>query len=61
MNNIKKAVASSKKFVADHKVAIAVTVTAVTCLAINRAALRQHNDFLKEHDLYDSYYALDEE
>lgn len=61
MNQLKKAVATSKKFVADHKVAIAVTATAVTCLAINRLALKQHNEFLKEHDLYDSYYALDEE
>ena len=61
MNKLKKATASTKKFVADHKVAIAVTATAATCLWINRLALKQHNDFLKEHDLYDSFYELDEE
>jgi len=48
--------ASAKKFVAKHKVALAVTTTAVICLALNRTALAQHNDFLKEHDLYEEFY-----
>jgi len=61
MNKLKKATASTKKFVADHKVAIAVTATAVTCLAINRMALKTHNEFLKEHDLYDTFYDIDED
>lgn len=53
--------ATAKKFVAKHKVAIAITATAVTCLSINRYALRQHNDFLKEHNLYEEYYAPEDE
>lgn len=56
-----KKLTSVKKFVVNHKVAIAITVTAVTCIALNKSALRQHNDFLKEHGLFDAFYALDEE
>ena len=52
---------TAKKFVARHKVAIAITGTALTCLAINRLALKDHNNFLKEHDLYDLLYALNGE
>ena len=56
-----KTLATAKKFVADHKVAIAVTVTTAACLTLNRIALKQHNDFLKENGLYDAFYALDED
>jgi len=59
-----KKIESLKLFVEEHKVGLAVmatfTVTAVACLALNRVALTQHNDFLKEHDLYEEFYALDE-
>lgn len=47
---------SAKNFVVNHKVAIAVVSTAATCLYINRVALSEHNEFLKEHDLFDKYY-----
>lgn len=53
---MKKSIRSTRKFVADHKVAIAVTATALTCLALNKVALRDHDNFLKEHDLYDEFY-----
>lgn len=52
-------IALAKKFVADHKVAFSVTATALACLSLNRFALRQHNDFLKEHDLYVKFYLED--
>lgn len=52
-------IAFAKKFVADHKVAFSVTATALACLSLNRFALRQHNDFLKEHDLYVKFYLED--
>ena len=39
-----------------HKVVIAVTATAAICFAINRMAIKQHNEFLKEHDLYEEFY-----
>jgi hypothetical protein len=45
-----------KKFVEKHKVAIAVVSTAGTCLYLNRIALKQHDDFLKEKDLYNEFY-----
>lgn len=45
-----------KKFVEKHKVAIAVVSTAGSCLYLNRLALKQHDEFLKERDLYDEFY-----
>lgn len=50
-----------KNFVERHKVAISVTTTAATCLVLNRIALRQHDEFLKEHDLYDTFYTPTDE
>lgn len=45
-----------KNFASRHRVAIAVTTTALIGLAVNRSALTQHNEFLKEHGLFDAYY-----
>lgn len=53
MNN---ALNSTKNFVKKHRVAIAVVVTAATCLTINRYALKQHDAFLKEKGLFDEFY-----
>lgn len=65
MNAIAKTQNSVKKFVADHKVGIAVTVTAVTtfvgCAAMSRAAVAQREDFLKEKGLLDEFNAQFEE
>lgn len=66
MNIIKKTRSSAKKFVADHKVGIAITATAVTtfmaCAAISRSAVAQREDFLKEKGLLDEFNAkFDEE
>lgn len=52
-----KTVATAKRFVVRHKVAIAVVVTTAVCVKMNNIALKQHNDFLKENDLYDAFYA----
>lgn len=46
-----------KKFAVNNKTAIAVGVTVALCIGINRLALKQHNDFLKAHDLFDEFYA----
>jgi hypothetical protein len=51
-----KTFATTKKFVVKHQVAIAVVATAVVCMTITRAGLKQHNEFLKEHGLYDAFY-----
>lgn len=60
MDKIKKIGRSTKNFVVKHKVAIAVTATALICGKLNKMALHDHDQFLKEHDLYDEYYTLPE-
>jgi hypothetical protein len=49
-------IARAKRFVVRHKTKIAVIATATVCLAVNQIAVKQHDDFLKEHDLYDAFY-----
>ncbi len=56
-----KKLTSAKKFVTKHKIAIAVTGTAVICTALHINTVNHWNDFLKEHDLLDVYYALEDE
>ena len=51
---------SVKKFVSKHRVAIAVTATATLASVAHIAVIAQHNEFLKEHDLLDEYYNMDE-
>jgi hypothetical protein len=46
----------TKTFVQKHKTALAVTATVIVCAAISKAGMKQHDDFLKEHDLYDTFY-----
>lgn len=50
-----------RNFVRKHKVAIAVTATVLVMGGINRLALKQHDEFLKEKNLYDEFYTLEEE
>lgn len=47
----------TKTFVQKHKTALAVVATTIVCAAIAKKGLEQHNEFLKEHDLYDTFYA----
>ncbi len=61
MNHLKKAGASTKKFVHDHRVAIAITLTTVICLTLNRVTLSAHDEFLTEHGLIDEFYTPTEE
>lgn len=56
MDLVKKTAARSKKFVYDHRVAVTMTLTALACLKLNKMALKSHDDFLREHDLFDKYY-----
>jgi hypothetical protein len=53
---MKNKLIATKNFVARHKVAIAVVGTAGTCIYLNRMALAQHDEFLREHGLYDQFY-----
>lgn len=61
MDNIKKFTASTKKFVSDHRVAIAVGATCIPWMALQLRNARILNDFLAEHNLLDEYYETDEE
>ncbi len=61
MDKIKKVANASKKFVDDHKIGITITLTALTCLMVNRYALSGHDDFLKEKGLYDEFYTPTDE
>ena len=56
MNHIEKAAASTKNFVRRHKTAVTVVATSAVWYAINRTALNQHDEFLKENGLYDAFY-----
>lgn len=60
MEIIKKTAIRTRKFVIDHKVAVAVTATALACLKLNRMALESHDEFLKEHGLYDAFYTSED-
>lgn len=59
---MKNPVTPVKKFVRKHKTAIAVTVavaaTAVVSYKIDEAGLKQHDAFLRENGLYDTFYNL---
>ncbi len=50
--------ATAKKYVADRKTKILVAALTVTTTAtvLMRAGLVQHDNFLKEHDLYETFY-----
>lgn len=51
-----------KKFWADHKTKIVVTIVVALTAAtvVQRFAINQHNDFLKDKNLFDEFYAMDE-
>ena len=65
MDETKKPVVSKparlKSFVRKHKVALTVLATSTVWIAINRTALKQHDDFLKERGLYDEFYSPTDE
>ncbi len=46
----------AKNFVVRHKTGLAVAATAGICLALNRVALKQHDEFLAEKGLLEEYY-----
>lgn len=45
-----------KKFVSDHKVGITFVVTALVAVKINKLALKDHEDFMRDHGILDLYY-----
>ena len=57
---MKTKLASTKKFVSNHKTALTVLATTVVCVAIQQQIVKGWNEFLTEHDLLDVYYALED-
>jgi hypothetical protein len=51
---------TAKNIVVANKVTIAVVATTVICIAINRRAINQHNEFLTEKGLLEEFYALED-
>lgn len=58
--NVKKKVAYLVKFVQKHKVAVAVGMTATAFVLLIMRNQKQLNEFLKEHNLFDEFYALED-
>lgn len=60
---MKEKLVSVKKFYAENRTIIGfgVVTTLVAAVATQQIALKQHNNFLKENDLYDTYYAMEDE
>ena len=60
VNAVKKTVVRTKEFVSDHKVVISVvataTATTAACIAMNRGAVKQWNEFLAERGLTNEFY-----
>lgn len=45
----------------ERKILITTTVLSTTAAVLMRSGLAQHNAFLKEHGLYEQFYAVTEE
>jgi hypothetical protein len=60
---MKNAAVAVKDFVVANKTKILVTalVVTTTSVVLMRTGIAQHNQFLKDHDLYDEFYALTED
>jgi hypothetical protein len=61
MDFAKKAVARTGQFVEDHKYGLGVITGLTIGLMLNRLALLDHDNFLKDHDLYDKFYQVSDE
>jgi hypothetical protein len=53
-------IAAAKTYVQTHKKLIALGVAMTTIIAIQNNGIQNLNEFLKENDLYDKYYQMDE-
>jgi hypothetical protein len=57
---VTNAIASTKNFINKHKFAIGVTAGLTAGLALNKRNMNQVDEFLKEHGLYETYWAAEE-
>lgn len=58
--NIKNPVRPTVNFVKKHRVSIAVTATSIFWMYVMSKSAASFNEFLKENDLFDTYYAMSE-
>jgi len=58
-----KKIKTTKNWIVEHKTVLLVTALCVTTVVavLERHGINQHNDFLKEHDLYEEFYTLSED
>lgn len=56
-------VTSVKNFLVrnERRILITTTVVSTTAAVLMRSGIAQHNEFLKEHGLYDQFYAIPNE
>jgi len=45
----------------ERRILITTTVLSTTAAVMMRSGIAQHNEFLKQHDLYDEFYTLTED
>jgi hypothetical protein len=55
MNKIKKVAKAPVNFVVRHKVAVTAVTTAAICIAINRNAISNYNEFLEAKGLTEEF------
>jgi hypothetical protein len=55
-------VTTVKNFVVKHerKILVTLTVASTGAALVMRTGIKQHNEFLKEHGLFEQFYALAE-
>ena len=49
-------IAAAKEFVVRNKKTIIVGAVAIAAVSIMKVGLNQHDEFLREHDLYEAFY-----
>lgn len=45
----------------ERKILVTTTVVSTTAAVLMRTGIAQHNEFLKQHGLYEQFYALNED
>ena len=60
LDTLKNKAVSTTNFVKKHRVAIAVTTTSAVWFALQVRTASNFNEFLKEHDLFDEYYKMED-
>jgi hypothetical protein len=60
-NKLTRTVKSTTNFVSKHRVAIAVVATSSVWIYLGTKRAAEWNEFLKDHDLLEEFYALNEE